>query len=90
MLTFNVLFKNLNEFNQKIMKKVIVTFIAFFIFSLTQATPIIPSLNLSETAVLTDLELNKEASFIASKEMPGKKRANRRSSRKKSRRKKEK
>ena len=86
MVTFNVLFKNLNEFNQKIMKKVIVTFIAFFIFSLTQATPIIPSLNLSETAVLTDLELNKEASFIASKEMPRKKKASRKGKRSKKRR----
>jgi len=63
------------------MKKVIFTFITLFVFSLIQAAPIHPTLELSKTAVLTDLELNKEASFVASKEMPRKRKAKRRSSR---------
>jgi hypothetical protein len=55
------------------MKKIIAAFITLFMFSMIQASPNDPSLSLSETAVLTDLELNEGTSFLASKEMPRKK-----------------
>tara|TARA_B110000503_G_scaffold23347_1_gene36434 strand:- start:1327 stop:1539 length:213 start_codon:yes stop_codon:yes gene_type:complete len=63
------------------MKKIIATFITLFIFSMIQASPNDPSLSLSETAVLTDLELNEGTSFVASKEMPRKKKAARKGNR---------
>lgn len=59
------------------MKKIIAAFITLFMFSMIQASPNDPSLSLSETAVLTDLELNEGTSFLASKEMPRKKKASR-------------
>ena len=46
-------------------------------FPMIQASPRDLSLSLSETAVYTDLELNEETHFIASKEMPRKKKASR-------------
>ena len=42
-----------------------------------QASPNDPSLSISETAVLTDLELNEGTSFVTSKEMPRKRKASR-------------
>ena len=68
------------------MKKIIATFITLFIFSMIQASPNDPSLSLSETAVLTDLELNEGTSFLASKEMPRKKNASRKGKRSNKRR----
>ena len=46
-------------------------------FSMIQASPNDPSLSISETAVLTDLELNEGTSFVTSKEMPRKRKASR-------------
>jgi len=57
------------------MKKIIAAFTTLFMFSMIQASPNDPSLSLSETAVLTDLELNEGTSFLASKEMPRKKKS---------------
>ena len=59
------------------MKKIIATFISLFMFSMIQASPNDPSLSISETAVLTDLELNEGTSFVTSKEMPRKRKASR-------------
>ena len=59
------------------MKKIIAAFTTLFMFSMIQASPNDPSLSLSETAVLTDLELNEGTSFLTSKEMPRKKKASR-------------
>ena len=59
------------------MKKIIITFTALFMFPMIQASPCYLSLSLSETAVYTDLELNEETYFIASKEMPRKRKASR-------------
>ena len=59
------------------MKKIIATFISLFMFSMIQASPSDLSLSHSENAVLTDLELNEGTSFVASKEMPRKKKASR-------------
>jgi len=59
------------------MKKIIATFISLFMFSMIQASPSDLSLSHSENAVLTDLKLNEGTSFVASKEMPRKKRASR-------------
>ncbi|MBT5506400.1 MAG: hypothetical protein HOK17_04595 [Flammeovirgaceae bacterium] len=66
------------------MKKIIATFISLFMFSMIQASPSDLSLSHSENAVLTNIELNEGMSFVASKEMPRKKKASR--SGKKSRR----
>ena len=49
-------------------------------FSMIQASPSDLSLSHSGNAILTDLELNEGTSFVASKEMPRKKKAKRRSS----------
>jgi hypothetical protein len=68
------------------MKKIIAAFITLFMFSMIQASPNDPSLSLSETAVLTDLELNEGTSFLASKEMPRKKKASRKGKRSNKRR----
>jgi len=68
------------------MKKIIAAFITLFMFSMIQASPNDPSLSLSETAVLTDLELNGGTSFLASKEMPRKKKASRKGKRSNKRR----
>jgi len=57
------------------MKKIIATFISLFMFSMIQASPSDLSLGHSENAVLTDLKLNEGTSFVASKEMPRKKRS---------------
>ena len=46
-------------------------------FSMIQASPSDFSLSDSGNAILTDLELNEGTSFVASKEMPRKKRASR-------------
>ena len=46
-------------------------------FSMIQASPSDFSLSDSGNAMLTDLELNEGTSFVASKEMPRKKRASR-------------
>ena len=59
------------------MKKIIATFISLFMFSMIQASPSDLSLSHSENAVLTDLELNEGTSFVASKEMPRKKKTKR-------------
>ena len=59
------------------MKKIIATFISLFMFSMIQASPSDLSLSHSENAVLTDLKLNEGTSFVASKEMPRKKKASR-------------
>ncbi len=59
------------------MKKIIATFISLFMFSMIQASPSDFSLSDSGNAILTDLELNEGTSFVASKEMPRKKRASR-------------
>ena len=59
------------------MKKIIATFITLFVFSMIQASPNDLSLSQSETDILTDRELNEGTSFLASKEMPRKKRASR-------------
>jgi hypothetical protein len=59
------------------MKKIITTFISLFMFSMIQASPNDPSLSISETAVLTDLELNEGTSFVTSKEMPRKRKTSR-------------
>ena len=59
------------------MKKIIATFISLFMFSMIQASPSDLSLSHSGNAILTDLELNEGTSFVASKEMPRKKRASR-------------
>lgn len=68
------------------MKKIIAAFTTLFMFSMIQASPNDPSLSLSETAVLTDLELNEGTSFLASKEMPRKKKASRKGKRSNKRR----
>ena len=71
---------SLNNFSKQIktnMKQIIATLTTLFMFSIIQASPSDDSLNLSETAVLTDLELNEGMSFVASKEMPRKKKASR-------------
>ena len=59
------------------MKKIIATLTTLFICSMIQASPNDPSLSISETAVLTDLELNEGTSFVTSKEMPRKRTASR-------------
>ena len=59
------------------MKKIIATFISLFMFSMIQASPSDLSLSHSENAVLTNIELNEGMSFVASKEMPRKKKASR-------------
>jgi hypothetical protein len=59
------------------MKKIIATFISLFMFAMIQASPSDLSLSHSENAILTDLELNEGTSFVASKEMPKKKKAKR-------------
>jgi len=61
----------------KTMKKIIATFITFFVFSMIQASPNDLSLSQSETDILTDRELNEGTSFLASKEMPRKRKASR-------------
>ena len=68
------------------MKKIIAAFTTLFMFSMIQASPNDPSLSLSETVVLTDLELNEGTSFLASKEMPRKKKASRKGKRSNKRR----
>ena len=68
------------------MKKIIAAFTTLFMFSMIQASPNDPSLSLSETPVLTDLELNEGTSFLASKEMPRKKKASRKGKRSNKRR----
>ena len=59
------------------MKKIIATFISLFMFSMIQASPSDLSLSHSGNAILTDLELNEGTSFVASKEMPTKKKTKR-------------
>ena len=59
------------------MKKIIATFRSLFMFSMIQASPSDLSLSHSENAVLTNIELNEGMSFVASKEMPRKKKASR-------------
>ena len=59
------------------MKKIIATFISLFMFSMIQASPSDLSLSHSGNAILTDLELNEGTSFVASKEMPRKKKTKR-------------
>ena len=59
------------------MKKIIATFISLFMFSMIQASPSDFSLSHSGNVILTDVELNEGTSFVASKEMPRKKRASR-------------
>lgn len=61
----------------KTMKKIIATFITLFVFSMIQASPNDLSLSQSETDILTDRELNEGTSFLASKEMPRKRKASR-------------
>ena len=59
------------------MRIIIATFISLFMFSMIQASPSDFSLSDSGNVILTDLELNEGTSFVASKEMPRKKRASR-------------
>ena len=68
------------------MKKIIATFISLFMFSMIQASPSDLSLSHSENAILTELELNEGTSFVASKEMPRKKKASRKGKRSNKRR----
>lgn len=59
------------------MKKIIATFISLFVFSMIQASPSDFSLSHGGNVILSNVELNEGTSFVASKEMPRKKRASR-------------
>ena len=65
------------------MKKIIATFVSVFMFSMIQASPSDFSLSHGGNMILSDVELNEGASFVASKEMPRKKRASRSGKRRK-------
>ncbi len=70
----------MNEISTQIkisMKKIIATLTTLFIFLLLQASTSDLSLNLSKATIYTDLESNERTSFVASKEIPRKKKASR-------------